>query len=214
MIDLKGFRKANGLTQEELGKYLGMKKSFVSKVENGKEKLPQLKLQKLLANRKGWDTSNLIVDDVYIDTVENNGEINIQAENPKKADMIPLVPFEAVAGPGTMVFDDEKVIDYYEVREFKGADFLIRVKGDSMSPKYVGGDLVACKVVKELLFFQYGRVYVICTRSQGVMIKRVQPANDPDNITCVSENQKYSQFEVPKSDIVKLALVVGSISLE
>ena len=214
MIDLKAFRKANNLTQEELGKYLGMKKSFVSKVENGKEKLPQPKLQKLLANRKGWDTSNLIVDDVYIETLENHGEINIQAESPKKADMIPLVPFEAVAGPGTMVFDDEQVIDYYEVREFKGADFLIRVKGDSMSPKYVGGDLVACKVVKELLFFQYGRVYVIYTKSQGVMIKRVEPAQDDADILCVSENTKYNPFEVPKEDIAGVALVIGSISLE
>ena len=214
MIDLKAFRKANNLTQEELGKYLGMKKSFVSKVENGKEKLPQPKLQKLLANRKGWDTSNLIVDDVYIETLENHGEINIQAESPKKADMIPLVPFEAVAGPGTMVFDDEQVIDYYEVREFKGADFLIRVKGDSMSPKYVGGDLVACKVVKDVLFFQWGRVYVVYTKSQGVMIKRVEPAQDDADILCVSENTKYNPFEVPKEDIAGVALVIGSISLE
>ena len=214
MIDLKAFRKANNLTQEELGKYLGMKKSFVSKVENGKEKLPQPKLQKLLANRKGWDTSNLIVDDVYIETLENHGEINIQAESPKKEGMIPLVPFEAVAGPGTMVFDDEQVIDYYEVREFKGADFLIRVKGDSMSPKYVGGDLVACKVVKDVLFFQWGRVYVVYTKSQGVMIKRVEPAQDDADILCVSENTKYNPFEVPKEDIAGVALVIGSISLE
>ena len=128
--------------------------------------------------------------------------------------MIPLVPFEAVAGPGTMVFDDEKVIDYYEVREFKGADFLIRVKGDSMSPKYVGGDLVACKVVKDVLFFQWGRVYVVYTKSQGVMIKRIEPAPDDANIMCVSENTKYSSFEVPKEDIASVALVIGSISLE
>ena len=214
MIDLKAFRKANNLTQEELGKYLGMKKSFVSKVENGKEKLPQPKLQKLLANRKGWDTSNLIVDDVYIETLENHGEINIQAESPKKEGMIPLVPFEAVAGPGTMVFDDERVLDYYEVREFRGADFLIRVKGDSMAPKYVGGDLVACKLVKDVLFFQYGRVYVIYTKSQGVMIKKIEPAPDDADIHCVSFNPEYGAFEVPKSDIAGVALVIGSISLE
>lgn len=214
MIDLKGFRKANNLTQEELGKYLGMKKSFVSKVENGKEKLPQPKLQKLLSNRKGWDTSNLIVDDVYIDRIENNGEINIQAESSKKGNMIPLVPFEAIAGPGTMVFADEQVIDYYEVREFKGADFLIRVKGDSMVPKYNGGDLVACKMVKDMLFFQWGRIYILHTHSQGIMIKRLQPSEKEDCITCVSENPKYAPFEVPKSDIYGVALVCGSISLE
>lgn len=39
-----------------------MKKSFISKIENGKEKLPALKLQKLLSNPHGWDTSMLQVD--------------------------------------------------------------------------------------------------------------------------------------------------------
>ena len=68
MIDLKGFRKMNGLTQDELGEFLGMKKSFISKVENGREKLPYAKLQKLLTNGRGWDTS-LLLEDSGIDTV-------------------------------------------------------------------------------------------------------------------------------------------------
>ena len=60
MVDLKGFRKANNLTQDELGSYLGMKKSFISKVENGKEKLPEAKFRKLLDNDMGWDVSMLV----------------------------------------------------------------------------------------------------------------------------------------------------------
>ena len=56
-MDLRAFRKANGLTQDQLGEFLDMKKSFVSKVENGREKLPEKKLQKLLRNNQGWDTS-------------------------------------------------------------------------------------------------------------------------------------------------------------
>ena len=204
-FNLKAFRKANRLSQRELANFLGVTQGFISRIEQGLCPMPDDKAEMIMAN-KDWT--------LYIDKVENHGEINIQAESPKKADMIPLVPFEAVAGPGTMVFDDEQIIDYYEVREFKGADFLIRVKGDSMSPKYVGGDLVACKVVKELLFFQYGRVYVIYTKSQGVMIKRVEPAQDNADILCVSENTKYNPFEVPKEDIAGVALVIGSISLE
>ena len=62
MVDLRGFRKANGLTQEELGKFLDMKKSFISKVENGKEKLPEVKFQKLIANEKGWNIDALLTE--------------------------------------------------------------------------------------------------------------------------------------------------------
>ena len=127
---------------------------------------------------------------------------------------LPLIPLEAFAGPGEPSYDDQRVEDFYTVTEFKESDFLIRVKGDSMTPKYSGGDLVACKTVKETYFLQWGRVYVICTRSQGVMIKRVQPADDDGWITCVSDNPKYAPFKVPKEDIVSIALVNGAISLD
>jgi len=127
---------------------------------------------------------------------------------------LPLIPLEAFAGPGLPSYGDERVEDFYTVTEFKESDFLIRVKGDSMTPKYNGGDLVACKKVTETYFLQWGRVYVICTRSQGIMIKRVQPAQDNQWITCVSDNPKYAPFDVPKEDIVSIALVNGAITLD
>ena len=58
-IDLKAFRKANNLTQEKLGEYLGIKKSFVSTIESEKDPMPKDKLTKLLQNPYGWDTSML-----------------------------------------------------------------------------------------------------------------------------------------------------------
>lgn len=62
--DLKAFRKANNLTQEKLGEYLGIKKSFVSTIESGKDPMPKDKLTKLLNNPNGWDTSMLTQPDV------------------------------------------------------------------------------------------------------------------------------------------------------
>lgn len=59
MIDLRGFRTANKLTQEELGAFLGIKKSFISKIEHGGARLPEEKFAKLLENKKGWDVSML-----------------------------------------------------------------------------------------------------------------------------------------------------------
>lgn len=57
--DLKEFRITNNLTQTELGNYLGVLKGFISKIENGKEKLPESKFRKLLDNPYGWNTSML-----------------------------------------------------------------------------------------------------------------------------------------------------------
>jgi len=132
------------------------------------------------------------------------------------AHSLPLIPAEAFAGPGLPSYDDERIEDFYTVSEFKNSDFLIRVKGDSMVPKYNGGDIVACKKVAldNLYFLQWNRAYVILTRSQGIMIKRVHPSEKDGYIKCVSDNTEYAPFDVPTDDIIQIALVNGAITLD
>lgn len=127
---------------------------------------------------------------------------------------VPLIPLEAVAGNGTFAYDDLPIEDYYNVTEFRSADFLIRVSGDSMTPKYKSGDIVACRAVVERKFWQWHVIYVIATRNQGVLIKRVEESTTPGCVTCVSENPAYRPFQVPLDEIVSVALVMGAIVLE
>lgn len=61
-IDLKAFRKANNLTQEQLGDYLGIKKSFVSQIESGKCPIPSDRFNKLINNPFGWDVTMLSME--------------------------------------------------------------------------------------------------------------------------------------------------------
>ena len=127
---------------------------------------------------------------------------------------VPLIPMDAVAGYGSPAYQDLPIEDYYTVTEFKHSDFLIRVTGDSMTPKYKAGDIVACKRIVERNFWQWHTIYVIATRNQGVLIKRVEPGPDTNYITCVSENPAYRPFQVPLDEIVSVALVMGAIVLE
>jgi len=128
---------------------------------------------------------------------------------------IPLIPFEAMAGALTC---EQTVLEYecerYVVPMFKGADFLIPVKGSSMYPKYSSGDIVACqRVSMSDLFFQWNKVYVIDT-NQGALIKRIKPGSDQEHVLIVSENEKYDPFELPLAAIHAVALVIGVIRLE
>lgn len=135
-----------------------------------------------------------------------------QAENHK---IIPLIPYDAFAGYGEFAFQDLPIENYYTINEFNTADFLIRVKGDSMYPKYNSGDLIACKKVKEVTFWQWHRIYAICTKNQGILIKRVEEFREnPAFITLVSENPKYRPFEIHEDEIIDVALVLGAIILE
>lgn len=128
---------------------------------------------------------------------------------------IPLLPISAMAGAFT---GDMTVLEYecerYVIPAFRGADFLIPVKGSSMYPKYSSGDLVACKRIPMTdLFFQWNKVYVLDT-DQGALIKRICPGSSDDTVLIVSDNKDYTPFELHRSAIRAVALVVGVVRLE
>ena len=148
-------------------------------------------------------TKEMILPNVILD--EQNG--------------IPLIPIEAVAGFLVGV-DNEGIIqkncDHYIVPEFEeiGVEYLIRVSGNSMYPKYSNGDVLACKKIKDVLFFQWGKVYVLDS-SQGALVKRIFEHVNPDLVICSSDNKdNFPQFAIPKSDIRSLSIVLGVIRIE
>ena len=206
---LISFLKYKGVSQGKFEKSIGTSTGYVTNIRNSiqPDKLgriatlfPELNIAWLLIGDAG---GNMLKEP------KRNSDAETDTSN-----ALPLIPFEAVAGHGSPVYEDERVESYYSVSEFKDCDFIVRVKGDSMSPKFTGGDLLACRKVVDTCFFQWGRCYVIYTRSQGCMVKRIQPSEKDGWIKCVSENTKYAPFDVPLEDIVSVALVNGSISLE
>lgn len=128
---------------------------------------------------------------------------------------IPLIPLSAMVGAFT---GETSVMEYecerYVIPAFKGADFLIPVKGDSMQPTYYPGDLVACqRIPLNDLFFQWNKTYVLDTK-QGSLIKRVRRGSDDDHVLIVSDNAEYEPFELEKSQFYGVALVRGLVRLE
>ena len=144
---------------------------------------------------------------------EDDRPVAIHTDNPKEG--IPLIPINAMAGA---MMGEQTVMEYecerYVVPLFKGAEFLIPVKGSSMYPKYSSGDIVACKRIPMTdIFFQWNKVYVLDT-NQGALIKRIKKGSDADHILIVSENKDYEPFELPIRCINNVAIVIGVIRLE
>lgn len=153
--------------------------------------------------------------------ITGNGEMlnNVQRPVAKHSDSshegIPLIPLSAMAGALT---DETSILEYecerYVVPAFKGADFLIPIKGNSMSPTYLSGDIVACqRIPLSNLFFQWNKPYVLDTK-QGALIKRIKPGSDNEHILIISDNKEYDPFELPCTEINAVALVMGLIRLE
>ena len=131
---------------------------------------------------------------------------------------IPLIPVDAVAGfngidsPTIQIHDCQR----YLVPEFQqlNAEFMIRVSGSSMYPKYSSGDILACRKLTSYNFIQWGKIYVIDSE-QGAMVKRIFPCDeDSDHVICKSDNPNYPPFKLPTTEIRSLSIVLGAIRFE
>ena len=183
-------------------------------IENILSVFPEINPEWLLTGKgsmlKGTSTES--IKSINKDNQENI--IPAKPTSPSDPKGIPLIPTYAMAGAFTgdlqvLECDCERFI----IPTFKGADFLIPVKGASMEPKYSSGDLVACKKMAIDTFFQWNKVYVLDTE-QGPLIKRINEGAKKDTLLICSENPQYPPFELKRSLINNIALVVGVIRLE
>ena len=203
------FLKEKGLSQSAFEKSTGLSNGYVNNISKG---IGAEKLQRIIEIYPELSQTWLLTGE---------GEMLRTAPDDSAADKqktLPLIPFEAIAGylstdnEGVMVEDCER----YVIPEFeqRGAEFIIRVSGSSMYPKYSNGDLLGCKKIKDILFFQWGKIYVLDT-SQGTLVKRIYEHENDDFVKLVSDNKDvYPPFVIPKSDIRSLSIVVGVIRLE
>ena len=109
---------------------------------------------------------------------------------------VKLIPYEARGGmigdfvDGVHDYDCETVIS-----PIKGVDFAMTVTGDSMMPEYNPGDRILIKRIDPNIFIEWGRVYVLDTPN-GAVLKKLEKADDPEYVTCISINPDVSPFQV------------------
>ena len=211
-LELKGVKKAT------FYKNTGLSNGFLDKNDN----ISSDKIEIIISVYSDIDLNWLITGNgemlkvtgdrgLYID--EQNSEII--TKEAQSCVGIPLIPIDAMAGfaigtgDSVMTYD----CDHYVIPNMLNADFLIQVKGQSMEPKYLSGDIVACKKLNLDTFFQWNKVYVLDTE-QGAIIKRINKSESENCIKCVSVNEDYAPFDLPLESIYSLALVVGMIRVE
>lgn len=206
---------------DDLAKILGYNKSSISEITNGKVPLSD-KFIKIFCSEFGIDINFILKGegDIYKKcknlnepVIEHNSEAILAL--PGDSDAIPLLETSVEAG-FMKGFGDPQItnrLKHYIVPRFKGADFLAYVSGDSMVDKYFPGDIVGCKLIEDPTFFQWGRVYVLDTR-QGGVIKKLMPSDLEDHVKAVSFNiEEYPPFDIPKSEILKVSIVLGIVRL-
>lgn len=123
----------------------------------------------------------------------------------------PRIPMAVAAGLLTGFSDSIKSSDCEQipiVKAFPPYDCTMIVKGDSMEPKFEGGDEIAIRKVCDVI--EWGKTYVLDTRD-GAVLKRLY--DNGDTFRCVSFNPEYPDFEVSKDDVFGIYKVVGLLRI-
>ena len=212
---IKFFCKNANITISEFEKTLNVANGYVNSISKSVgidkiniilENFPNINLEWLLTGK-----GEMLKTDKPTDNQSTKEQITYKT--------LPLIPIDAIAGVPAGDFQGVRFEDceQYRISDFvsNGAEFLILVNGSSRYTKYSYGDILACKKIEEILFIQWGKVYVIDS-SQGSLVKRLfEDKNNKENLICVSDNKEnYPPFSIPKSDIRSLSIVVGVIRLE
>lgn len=213
---IKDLRARENLTQDEFADKVGTTRPILGQVEAGKNK-PTLELITNMVKVLNVPYEYFFEEDVELPGKRDAKEPVVRYLKTNADKSVPLIPIDAFAGyTGDMTTVKElDLSERYVIPDFKGVDFMIRVRGNSMYPKYASGDVVACRVLKEWTFFQWGKVYVIDTEEQGVLVKRINKSQVKDSVLAISENKEvYEPFDLPRSSIRNIALVIGVVRLE
>lgn len=126
---------------------------------------------------------------------------------------IPIIPNDAIAG--TLMEFANSVTSYdceRMVSPIKGADYAIKVCGESMSPEYPNGSTIIIKKVTDD-FVEWGRCFCLDT-CNGAVVKLVFPTDKEDVVECRSINPAFPPFKVKTSLIYGWYRVLMCLSLK
>lgn len=225
MADLKLFRKQNNLTQDELGEYLGIKKSFISRIENGFHKLPHEKLSKLLENNLGWNVSALLTSNES----EEDYSTSTGFESIVPAEVVEEIREEVAEAASVPILSEDlstaTELDIKAYIEENGdelekinpsqllgqADLAEKVMRTSMLPTFAPGDIVFIRFMKDKTKLVDGETYYFDLKSLPTMIRKVKM--EGGKLRLIAQNPNFGDIVTDRNDIVSVAKIVGLLRL-
>lgn len=194
---LKEERKKIGISQKDFGRKIGVAESTISLYESNKRS-PDKEILKKISLVLGVSVDYLLGEDTPYLTSKESKYVRI----PVLGRVVAGIPMYAI----------EETIDWEEIpREMAetGEYFGLKVKGHSMEPRILEGDVV---IVKRQPDVESGKIAVVLINGNEATLKRVK--KQKDGITLIATNMAvyephfYSNEEIEKLPIQILGEVV------
>ena len=218
--NIKFLRKKKGLTQQQFADEIGIKRSLVGAYE---EERADPKYELLTKIALYFDVSiddfiNDIIDEKWLPKPKSNqSNIRVLSISVDKEDNenIELVPLKASAGYLNGYADPEyvaKLPKFYLPMFKQGTYRAFEIKGDSMLP-LVSGTIIIAEYVENWADVKPGETYVIISKSDGVVYKRVgNKFKENKKLKLISDNPVYEPYDLNGEDILEIWKAKGYIS--
>lgn len=204
-------RKLKGFTQEAFADEFAIKKSRLGAWEENRSS-PPVEMLMILSDFFRLPIDILVRHDLTkadsIPSIDIGGQrilFPVQVDM-KNNDNIELVNLKASAG----YLDGYADPDFVEELPRIGLPFLrggkfraFPIKGDSMPP-FKEGSYIIGKFIEDKTALRRGHTYVVLTKEEGLVYKRIYPDKHQKVLHLHSDNPRYEPYSVASRDILEL----------
>lgn len=214
---IKYLIKELGLTQGEFAEKIECDQSNLSKHLNGKLPISESLLNKIVINMgvsKAWLKEGT---DVPFAKYSSGAvpSLIIDESELKSMKGTPVYDIDVTAGGmnRSMMFADEHIVGAVNMPNISPDCRIVRVSGDSMSPVICNGDFIAVRELSNMSQIFWGQIYVVVLDDYR-MVKYLRKHSDADKVILRSENPRYDDMEVLRSDIRELLVVQNILHID
>ena len=202
--NIKILRESKGLTQDELGKKIGVSGKTVSSWEL-ETKTPRMGAIQRLADFFDVTKSEIIEDDDdSIDIYSSDTQLHPSIPGSKWIPVVGTIP------AGTPVEAIEEILDYEEISPqmaSQGEHFALKIKGQSMEPKISDSDVV---IVRKQDDCDSGDVAVVLVNGDEATVKRIK--KEPSGIMLIPSNPAYEPKFYSNEQVKNLPVrIIGKV---
>lgn len=216
---IKHYRKAKGWTQAELAEKLGLKRSALGAYEEGRSE-PRLETLVAMAQRFNVSLDTLVVG-AADQPMENAPRVlTVTVDRTSDSERIAVVPQKAAAGytqgfadPEWMEGLEHFALPFPEIPQFRTLR-MFQIEGDSMLP-VPSGSYILGSFVESLDGVGGGRPYIIVTKEDGLVFKRVDNKMDEGGeLMLISNNPLYEPYPLSPNKVMEAWRAIGYFSTE
>lgn len=204
---LQHFLKSEGITASEFARKMELSPAYLASM---RKSMPAEKIEKLTKVFPQVSRDWLLYGEgeMYRDDLSEKGI------EPYRLDkhLVPLIPTQAKAGSFDLYSNSVSQADCLRIYSpIRGAEYAIRIKGDSMEPELHSGTVLFIAKINDKAFLPWGSPLVLDTEN-GSVCKLIFPSKKGEEyIEARSYNPEYPPFQIPLESVYGIYRILGEM---